>query len=51
MAMGFLLSDFCISKLSFFDSDFDANYSFVKRKGTLFLLFELNNENANNSSF
>ena len=31
MAMEFPLSDFCITKLSFFDSDFnDASYSVVK---------------------
>ena len=42
MAMEFPLSDFCIIKLSFFDSDF----SIVKLKGALFLLYELNDESA-----
>ena len=38
MAMELPLSDFCIIKLSFFNSDFnDANSSLVKFKGALFL--------------
>ena len=45
MEMEFPLSDFCIIKLSFFDSDFnDANSSIVKFKAALFLLYELNDE-------
>ena len=47
MAMELPLSDFCIIKLPFFDSDFnDANYSLVKFKAVLFLLYELNDESA-----
>ena len=47
MAMEFPLSDFCIMKLSFFDSDFnDANFSLVKFKAELFLLYELKDERA-----
>ena len=47
MAMEFPLSDFCIIKLSFYDSDFnDANSSLVKFKAALFLLYELNDESA-----
>ena len=51
--MEFPLSDFCIIKLSFLDSDFnDANSSLVKFEGALFLLYELNDESAIfNSSF
>ena len=45
--MEFPLSDFCIIKLSFFDSDFnDANSSLVNFKGALFLLYEVNYESA-----
>ena len=45
--MEFPLSDFCISKLSFSDSDFnDTNFSLVKCKGALFLLYGLNDESA-----
>ena len=45
--MEFPLSDFCIMKLSFFDSDFnDANFSLVKFKAELFLLYELKDERA-----
>ena len=45
--MEFHLSDFCISKLSFFDSDFNGtNFSLVKCKGALFLLYGLNDESA-----
>ena len=37
--MEFPLSDFCIIKLSFLDSDFnDANSSLIKFKGALFFL-------------
>ena len=40
------LSDFCIIKV-IFDSDFnDGNSSLVKFKGALFLLYEINGENA-----
>ena len=46
MAMEFPLSDCCIIKLSFFDSNFnESNSSLVKFKGALFLLHELNDEN------
>ena len=44
MAMEFPLSDFCITKLSFFDSDFnDASSSVVKLNDewTLFLILAL----------
>ena len=45
--MEFPLSDFCIIKLSFFDSDFnDANFSLVEFEGALFLLYEVNDESA-----
>ena len=45
--MEFPLSDFCIIKLSFLDSDFnDANSSLVKFEGALFLLYEINDESA-----
>ena len=45
--MEFHLSDFCISKLSFFDSDFNGtNFSLVKCKGARFLLHGLNDESA-----
>ena len=45
--MQFPLFDFCIIKLSVFDSDFnDANSSLVKFKGAPFLLNELNDESA-----
>ena len=45
--MEFPLSDFCIIKLSFFDSDFnDANFSLVEFEGALFLLYEVNDECA-----
>ena len=44
--MEFPLSDCCIIKLSFFDSDFnESNSSLVKFRGVLFLLHELNDEN------
>ena len=47
MAIKFPLSDFCIIKQSFFDGDFhDANFSLVKFKGALFLLYELNDKSA-----
>ena len=47
MAIEFPLSDFCIIKLSFFDSDFnDANSYLVKFKGALFFLYEINDESA-----
>ena len=43
--MEFPLSDFCLIKLSFFDSDFnDANSSLVKFKSVLFLLYQINDE-------
>ena len=45
--MEFPLSDFCIIKLSFFDSNFnDANSSLLKFEGALFLLYEINDESA-----
>ena len=45
--MEFPLSDFCIIKLSFFDSDFNGtNSCLVKFKGALFLLYELNDEST-----
>ena len=45
--MEFPLSDFCIIKLPFFDSDFnDADSSLVKFKGALFLLHEINDESV-----
>ena len=45
--MEFPLSDFCIIKLSFFDSDFnDTNSSLVKWEAALFLLYELKDESA-----
>ena len=45
--MEFPLSDFCIIKLPFFDSDFnDADSSLVKFKGALFLLHEINYESV-----
>ena len=45
--MEFPLYDFCVIKLSFFDSAFnDANSSLVKFKGALFLFYELNDESA-----
>ena len=45
--MTFPLSDFCITKLSFSNSDFnDANSSLVKFKGALFVLYEINDESA-----
>ena len=45
MSMEFSLSDFCIIKLSFFDSDFNNASSFlVKFKVALFLPYELNDE-------
>ena len=45
MSIEFSLSDFCIIKLSFFDSDFNnASSSLVKFKVALFLLYELNDE-------
>ena len=38
---------FCIIKLLFFDSDFNkANYSLFKLKGTLFLIYEFNDEST-----
>ena len=47
MAIEFPLSDFCIIKLSFFDSEFnDTSSSLNKFKGALFLLYELNDESA-----
>ena len=47
MEMEFPLYDFCVIKLSFFDSAFnDANSSLVKFKGALFLFYELNDESA-----
>ena len=43
--MEFPLSDFCLIKLSFFDSDFnDANSSLVKFKSVLFLLYQISDE-------
>ena len=49
--MEFPLSDFCIIKLSFLDSDFNnANSSLVKFEAllikALFLLYEINDESA-----
>ena len=45
--MEFPLSDCCIFKLSFFDSDFNkSNSSLVKFKCALFLLHELNDESV-----
>ena len=45
--MEFPLSDFCIIKLSFFDSNFnDANSSLLKFEGALLLLYEINDESA-----
>ena len=47
MAMEFPLSEFCIIKLSFFDSDFnEVNLSLVKFKGAPFLLHKLNDKSA-----
>ena len=47
MAIWFPLSDFCIIKLSFFDSDFNnANSSLFIFEGALFLLHKLNDESA-----